>query len=106
LAITRACADKTRPPYESKARDLYDLLLAPAQKHLAGKKRLNRLPGRSSVGLPFHALMSDDPNTGIRQFVAEQYELTYAYSATGVDAAWRKKRTHSAPNRPAPARLC
>lgn len=93
-----ACADPTKG-YETKARDLYDLLLAPAQKQLAGKKRLILCPDGPLWGLPFHALMTTDPKTGNRQFVAERYEVTYAYSATAVDAALRKKDD---PQRPKP----
>jgi CHAT domain-containing protein/Flp pilus assembly protein TadD len=77
-----ACADRTLKPYQGKARDLYALLVAPAAKQLAGKKRLVLCPDGPLWEVPFQALLSKSG-----QFLLEQYEIAYAYSATGAQAA-------------------
>jgi CHAT domain-containing protein len=94
--------------YRRHGRQLYNLLIAPAAKQLAGKTRLIVCPDGPLWGLPFQALRvtSDEwrvtrngkktpvtrhPSPVTEPFLIEQYEITYAYSATGVEAALRAK---------------
>ena len=79
-AFRAACADP-RKPYAKQADALYRLLLAPAAKQLAGKKRLLICPDGPLWDLPFAALHDG------RRFLLERYEIAYAYSATGAQAA-------------------
>jgi CHAT domain-containing protein/Tfp pilus assembly protein PilF len=76
-----ACADPTKS-YRAKARDLYRLLLAPAEKMLAGRKRLIVCPDGPLWGLPFQALLTPEEH-----FLLDRYEISYAYSATAAQAA-------------------
>ena len=84
------CADP-RKDYKKSARDLYVLLLAPATKHLAGIKRLVICPDGALWDVPFQALVSEG------KFLAQRYELSYAYSATGAQAALTVKAGRKKP---------
>jgi CHAT domain-containing protein/tetratricopeptide (TPR) repeat protein len=85
-----ACSDSNRE-YEEKALDLYKLLLAPAAQQLKSKKRLLICPDGPLWGTPFQALMmpgTAQSKPGLKpQFLIQSYEISYAYSATGAQAA-------------------
>ncbi|HXI17925.1 MAG TPA: CHAT domain-containing protein, partial [Chloroflexota bacterium] len=83
-----ACADQKKD-YRHQARALYALLVAPADKQLAGRKRLIVCPDGPLWGLPFQALMTPSVKgqPSGSHFLIEQHELDYAYSATGAQAA-------------------
>ncbi|HKU76007.1 MAG TPA: CHAT domain-containing protein, partial [Pyrinomonadaceae bacterium] len=61
--------------YQDAARQLYDLLLKPAEEQLRGKKTLCIVPDRVLWELPFQALQ---PKTGVH--LIENYTLFYAPS--------------------------
>ncbi len=101
-AFRAACADPRRP-YRSRARALYRLLIAPAAKQLAGKKRLIICPDGPLWNVPFaaltppmvnrigihtsrYALTGGQEPKGRAPFLAERFEIAYAYSATGMQA--------------------
>jgi CHAT domain-containing protein len=88
-----ACADPTKS-YRAKARDLYRLLLAPAARQLVGKKRLIVCPDGPLWGLPFAALLD-----GRDRFLVQSFDIAYAYSATGAQAALlaRAQARHAKP---------
>ena len=61
--------------YQETARQLYDLLLKPAEEQLRGRKTLCIVPDRGLWELPFQALQ---PRTGVH--LIEDYTLFYAPS--------------------------
>jgi len=61
--------------YQDTARQLYDLLLKPAEEQLRGRKTLCVVPDRALWELPFQALQ---PRTGVH--LIENYTLFYAPS--------------------------
>ncbi len=61
--------------YQDTARQLYDLLLKPAEEQLRGRKTLCIVPDRGLWELPFQALQ---PRTGVH--LIEDYTLFYAPS--------------------------
>jgi CHAT domain-containing protein len=65
--------------FATSARALYDLLLAPAEKQLEGKKRLLIVPDGGLWNLPFQALQ--DPK---HRYLLEKYSIAYAPSLTAV----------------------
>jgi CHAT domain-containing protein/tetratricopeptide (TPR) repeat protein len=142
-AFRSACADPRRD-YRPRASQLYRLLIAPAARQLAGKRRLIVCPDGPLWDLPFAALLVrsrpagrrarsgralrrpiDAPARGRRPidapsrgaapgprvanrgvsrprscFLIERFEIDYAYSATGAQAALhsaneRRKRAGS-----------
>jgi CHAT domain-containing protein len=82
----RASCANPKKNYKSKARELNDLLIAPAAAQLAGKTRLLICPDGMLWGLPFQALLNKN-DKGAEQFLIERYEVNYAYSASGAQAA-------------------
>lgn len=72
--------------YQETARQLYDLLIKPAEQQLKGKKILCIVPDKSLWELPFQALQS---KPGVH--VIEDFSLFYAPSLT-VLREMRKKR--------------
>jgi CHAT domain-containing protein/Tfp pilus assembly protein PilF len=76
-----ACADPQRE-YSAEAKSLYKLLIAPAEGQLKGKKRLLLSPDASLWGVPFQALQNADG-----RFLAQDFDLVYAYSATSAQAS-------------------
>mgnify|MGYP001773397747 CR=1 FL=1 len=82
-------------PYKEEARAMYRLLIGPVEARIAGKKRLIICPDSTLWDVPFQALWSD------KGFLLEQYELTYAPSAT---VAMLLRELRSVPNRPRPTR--
>lgn len=63
--------------YQDTARELYDLLLKPAEEQLRGRKTLCIVPDRTLWELPFQALQS---RTGVH--LIEDYTLFYAPSVS------------------------
>jgi CHAT domain-containing protein/tetratricopeptide (TPR) repeat protein len=104
-----ACAGQPgtpqQQPYESRSRELYRLLIAPAERQLAGKRRLIICPDGPLWDVPFQALLVPAPDGGNAtvpsRFLLERYELAYAYSATGMKAALDARKQQ---NRPQPGR--
>ncbi len=90
-AFRDLCADP-RKAYQGNAQKLYDLLLRPAAPALGGIKRLVVCPDGPLWSLPFAALHDG------KQFLLERYEIAYAYSATGVQAALQDRQGRKAPN--------
>jgi CHAT domain-containing protein len=82
----RASCANPKKNYKSKARELNELLIAPAASQLAGKTRLVICPDGMLWGLPFQALLGKN-DKGTEQFLIERYEVNYAYSASGAQAA-------------------
>lgn len=77
--------------YQTTARQLYDLLLKPAEQQLLGKKALCIVPDKTLWELPFQALQI---RPGIH--LIEDYSLSYAPSLT-VLREMIKKRDSSTP---------
>jgi CHAT domain-containing protein/uncharacterized protein HemY len=65
--------------FATSARTLYDLLLAPAEKQLEGKKRLLIVPDGGLWNLPFQALQDHN-----HHYLLERYSIAYAPSLTAV----------------------
>jgi CHAT domain-containing protein len=86
----RASCANPKKNYKSKARDLNELLIAPAASQLTGKTRLVICPDGMLWGLPFQALLGKNDRAG-EQFLAERYEVNYAYSASSVQAVLTRK---------------
>ncbi|HET9789068.1 MAG TPA: CHAT domain-containing protein, partial [Pyrinomonadaceae bacterium] len=78
--------------YQAKARQLYDLLLKPAEDRLRGKKTLCIVPDNALWELPFQALQ---PRTGVHMI--EDFTLFYAPSLT-VLREIMKQRTAATPS--------
>ena len=72
--------------YHTAARQLYDLLLKPAEQQLRGKKALCIVPDKALWELPFQALQ---PRSGIH--VIEDYSLFYAPSLTVLREMIKKR---------------
>ncbi len=101
--------------YQGVSRQLYDILIAPAAKHIAGMKRLIVCPDGPLWDVPFQALLcpSSNPESTHRggriariqnpksEFLWERYSIAYGYSATGTKAALEVR---GRPNRPRPQR--
>jgi CHAT domain-containing protein/tetratricopeptide (TPR) repeat protein len=85
-----ACADPKKN-FRSKARELHTLLVAPAATQIAGKKRLVFCPDGPLWGLPFQALSEKKANGD--QFLLENYEISYSYSATALQTTLSAQRT-------------
>lgn len=74
--------------YLRSAAVLYQKLLQPVEKYLAGKKRLIIIPGDILYYVPFEALLAGDSSrsgtvdfTGL-DYLVRRYEISYHYSAT------------------------
>jgi len=65
------------PDFQVLGKQLYQLLLAPAQRQLAGKHMLIVVPDGALWNLPFQALIQ-----GNGRYVVEQYAVAYAPSLT------------------------
>jgi CHAT domain-containing protein/Tfp pilus assembly protein PilF len=72
--------------YHTTARQLYDLLLKPAEQQLLGKKALCIVPDKALWELPFQALQ---PRAGVH--VIEDYSLFYAPSLTVLREMIKKR---------------
>lgn len=89
--------------YQTSGQSLYAQLIAPAAMQLAGKKHLVICPDGGLWGLPFQALVKSggpdgnavdkpigDRNANPVVFLSDEYEISYAYSATALQAAQLK----------------
>ncbi|MGH9936350.1 MAG: CHAT domain-containing protein, partial [Blastocatellia bacterium] len=65
----------------AQARELYDLLLKPAQEQLAARKHLVIAPDAVLWNLPFQALRTEDD-----RYLIENYAVSYAPSLTALGA--------------------
>ncbi len=83
-AFQSACADP-RKDYKPLASRLYKTLIAPVASAIAGKKRLIICPDGPLWNIPFQALLAGSGKKA--SFLADLYEIDYAYSATGALAA-------------------
>lgn len=82
-----------------KAKDLYDLLIAPIEEDIDGADRLLILPDRSLYRLPFAALVRE--RTGRSpQFLGQWKALHFASSAAQYIETQRRHATHSHPAPP------
>ena len=73
--------------FGTEARELYEQLLAPAAKQLAGKTALVIVPDGSLWGLPFQAL-----RTGGEKFLVEDFAVSYAPSLTVLREMMKSRR--------------
>ena len=81
-ALRAACAHPGEA-YAAQSREMHRLLLPPAAaRQLAGKRRLVVCPDGPLWDVPFAALRD-----GRGRFLLERFEVAYAYSATGAQAA-------------------
>ena len=79
-AFRLACSDP-RKVWKPQSKALYKQLIAPFASSLRGKKRLIVCPDGVLWDVPFAALSKG------KQTLWSRYQLTYAYSATGAQAA-------------------
>jgi tetratricopeptide (TPR) repeat protein len=66
---------------QAQARELYDLLLKPAQEQIAARTHLVIAPDAVSWSLPFQALQTEDG-----RYLIENYAVSYAPSLTALSA--------------------
>jgi CHAT domain-containing protein len=83
-------------PVGAAARDLYDLLVKPAEAQLAGRRRLLIVPDGALWALPIQALQ---PRDG--RYVIEDYAVAYGASLTAIVAMNRTDKLTRAPASPA-----
>jgi tetratricopeptide (TPR) repeat protein len=84
---------------QAQARELYDLLLKPAQEQIAAQKHLVIAPDAISWNLPFQALRTEDG-----RYLIENYAVSYAPSLTALGAI-STLRARPKPRRAAPPTL-
>ncbi len=91
--LARECADfrtncaNPKLDYRPLSKKLFAQLVAPAIKGMKGVNRLVVCPDGPLWDVPFAALA---PPQG---FLANQYEISYAYSATGHTATWKHAKS-------------
>lgn len=85
-AQTLVAVSDPSKPYKASTDALYKDLIAPIESKLRGKKRLIICPDGPLWDVPFAAL------TNRKGFLAQQFEIDYAYSATGLEAALTARR--------------
>lgn len=78
--------------YQDTARQLYDLLLKPAESQLRGRKTLCIVPDRALWELPFQALQ---PRTGVH--LIEDHTLFYAPSLSVLREVTRQRSAATSP---------
>jgi len=78
--------------YQDSARQLYDLLLKPAEEQLRGKKTLCLVPDQALWELPFQALQ---PRTGVH--LIEDYTLFYAPSLSVLREVMKQRSPATRP---------
>lgn len=88
-----------RDDAQTQARELYDLMLKPAQEQIAGRKHLIIAPDAVSWNLPFQALRSEDG-----RYLIENYAVSYAPSPTALGAI-STLRARPKPRRASPPSL-
>jgi CHAT domain-containing protein/tetratricopeptide (TPR) repeat protein len=88
------CQDNGSIDYKAKGLALYRALIAPAEQHLRGKKRMIICPDSFLWELPFHALWSSSPrSSNLSGFIAFRYQVSYAYStSTAIIAAQHRQK--------------
>lgn len=84
---------------QAQARELYDLLLKPAQEQIAARKHLVIAPDAVSWSLPFQALQTEDG-----RYLIENYAVSYTPSLTALGAI-STLRARPKPRRAAPPSL-
>lgn len=84
---------------QTQARELYDLMLKPAQEQIAARKHLIIAPDAVSWNLPFQALRTEDG-----RYLIENYAVSYAPSLTALGAI-SGLRARPRPRRAAPPTL-
>ncbi len=84
---------------QAQARELYDLLLKPAQEQIAARKHLVIAPDAASWSLPFQALQTEDG-----RYLIENYAVSYAPSLAALGAI-SALRSRPKPRRAAPPSL-
>src|SRR5215475_591481 len=84
---------------QAQARELYDLMLKPAQEQIAARKHLVIAPDAVSWNLPFQALQTEDG-----RYLIENYAISYAPSLTALGAI-SPLRARPKPRRMAPPSL-
>ena len=103
--LNRSIADRD-PNAQAQSRELYDVLLKPAEAQLAGKEHWIISPDGSLWNLPFEAL-----RTEADRFLIEDHAISRAPSLTAFQAISALRRATPAPrarrrtNAPAPALL-
>ncbi|MGE5574149.1 MAG: CHAT domain-containing protein [Bacteroidota bacterium] len=70
--------------YNDHARALYDALITPVERHIAGRRRLLIVPHGPLHHVPFHALHDG------RRYVIDSHEVFFAPSLGALEAIWRK----------------
>jgi CHAT domain-containing protein len=75
--------DKRSDDAQTQARELYDLLLKPAQEQIASQKNLVIAPDAVLWNLPFQALRTEDG-----RYLIESYAISYAPSLTALGAIY------------------
>lgn len=83
---------------KTPARQLYELLVGPAERQLAGVKKLCIVPDGPLWNLPFQALY-----TGEKRYLLEQYAIFFAPSLTVLREMSRKRETLLSGSKPAGA---
>lgn len=86
--------------FRPASRELYDLLLKPAQKELQGKTRLVIVPDGELWDLPFQALQSD-----ASKYLIENSEISYAQSLTVLREMMKIRARDDAAHEPRSAML-
>jgi CHAT domain-containing protein len=84
---------------QAQARELYDLLLKPAQEQISAQKHLVIAPDAVLWNLPFQALRTEDG-----RYLIENYAVSYAPSLTALGAI-STLRARQKPRRTAPPSL-
>ena len=97
VALFRKQCSTPGEPYEKLARELYDLLVAPAADLLKGARSLIISPDGPLLELPFHALMT--PN---HRHLVERFRISYAPSLSLLKAC-REHLPKAVSPRPVPA---
>ena len=85
----RAIKTVNEKNYLGAGSGLYDLLLRPSKKYLAGKNRLLIIPDGILYYMPFEAFIANDPPKESKavdftklNYLINRYEISYSYSAT------------------------
>ncbi len=89
-ALRDSVADPKKP-YQTSAKKLYSALIKPLEARLRGTSRLVICPDGSLWDIPFATLYHE-------KFLAERFEITYAYSATAAEAAFKPHHPSSPAN--------
>jgi tetratricopeptide (TPR) repeat protein len=84
---------------QAQGRELYDLLLKPAQEQIAARKHLVIAPDAVSWSLPFQALQTEDG-----RYLIENYAVSYSPSLTALGAI-SALRARPKPRRASPPSL-